>query len=82
VVAASQEAARRGRPTFRLQHAGHRSCGRRGLRYYSPVSRYAAPFEFTGHLLRVTVVMHDDQTLDGEGVGNAQMVRQQERYLQ
>jgi hypothetical protein len=27
-------------------------------------------------LSRVTVVMHDDQTLDGEGVGNAQMARQ------
>jgi len=42
----------------------------------SPVSRYEAPFEFTGRLLRVTVVMHDDQKLDGEGVGNAQMARQ------
>jgi arylsulfatase A-like enzyme len=42
----------------------------------SPVSHYAAPFEFTGKLLRVTVVMHDDQKLDGEGVGNAQMARQ------
>ena len=42
----------------------------------SPVSHYAAPFEFTGELLRVTVVMHDDQTLDGEGVGKAQMARQ------
>ncbi len=42
----------------------------------SPVSHYAAPFEFTGKLLRVTVVMHDDQTLDGEGVGKAQMARQ------
>ncbi|MBA7465765.1 MAG: arylsulfatase [Bradyrhizobium icense] len=42
----------------------------------SPVSHYAAPFEFTGKLSRVTVVMHDDQKLDGEGVGNAQMARQ------
>jgi arylsulfatase len=42
----------------------------------SPVSHYAAPFEFTGRLLRVTVAMHDDQKLDGEGVGNAQMARQ------
>jgi arylsulfatase len=42
----------------------------------SPVSHYAAPFQFTGKLLRVTVAMHDDQTLDGEGVGNAQMARQ------
>jgi arylsulfatase A-like enzyme len=42
----------------------------------SAVSHYAAPFEFTGRLSRVTVVMHDDQKLDGEGVGNAQMARQ------
>jgi hypothetical protein len=42
----------------------------------SPVSHYAAPFAFTGKLLRVTVVMHDDQTLDGDGVGAAQMARQ------
>ena len=42
----------------------------------SPVSHYTAPFEFTGKLLRVTVVMHDDQKLDSDGVGNAQMARQ------
>ena len=42
----------------------------------SPVSHYEAPFEFTGELKRVTVKMHDDQKLDGEGVGNAQMARQ------
>jgi len=42
----------------------------------SPVSHYEAPFECTGRLSRVTVVMHDDQKLDGEGVGNAQMARQ------
>ena len=42
----------------------------------SPVSRYDAPFEFTGRLLRVTVAMHNDQKLDGEGVGNAEMARQ------
>ena len=42
----------------------------------SPVSYYEAPFEFTGKLLRVTVAMHDDQKLDGDGVGNAQMARQ------
>src|SRR5262249_57446875 len=42
----------------------------------SPVSHYDAPFEFTGRLLRVAVTMHDDQRLDGEGVGNAQMARQ------
>ena len=43
----------------------------------SPVSHYEAPFEFTGQLLRVTVDMHPDQKLDGEGVGAAEMARQQ-----
>jgi arylsulfatase len=42
----------------------------------SPVSHYDAPFEFTGKLLKVTVKMHNDQTLDGEAVGNAEMARQ------
>ena len=42
----------------------------------SPVSDYVAPFAFTGKLSRVTVVMHDDQKLDGEGVGKAEMARQ------
>jgi arylsulfatase len=42
----------------------------------SPVSHYAAPFEYEGRLLRVTVTMHDDQRLDGDAVGNAQMARQ------
>jgi arylsulfatase A-like enzyme len=42
----------------------------------SPVSHYEAPFEFTGRLKRVTVVMHNDQKLDGDGVGSAEMARQ------
>jgi arylsulfatase A-like enzyme len=42
----------------------------------SPISHYEAPFEFTGCLSRVTVTMHDDQKLDSEAVGNAQMARQ------
>jgi hypothetical protein len=42
----------------------------------SPVSHYEAPFEFTGRLLRVTVAMHNDQKLDGDGVGAAEMARQ------
>ncbi len=42
----------------------------------SPVSHYNAPFEFTGRLLRVTVTMHNDQKLDGDGVGAAEMARQ------
>ncbi|MDZ7909367.1 MAG: hypothetical protein U5N10_14920 [Gemmobacter sp.] len=36
---------------------------------------YAAPFEFTGALRRVTVTMGDDQELDGEAVGQAEMAR-------
>jgi hypothetical protein len=42
----------------------------------SPVSRYDAPLEFTGRLLRVTVVMHNDRKLDGDGIGAAEMARQ------
>jgi len=42
----------------------------------SPVSHYESPFEFTGKLSRVTVTMHDDQKLDGDGVGKAEMARQ------
>jgi arylsulfatase A-like enzyme len=42
----------------------------------SPVSHYDAPFEFTGRLLRVTVAMHNDQKLDGDGMGAAEMARQ------
>lgn len=42
----------------------------------SPVSHYDAPFEFTGKLLRVNVTMHDDQKLDGDAVGAAEMARQ------
>ena len=42
----------------------------------SPVSHYEAPFEFGGRLLRVEVTMHDDQSLDGDGVGDAEMARQ------
>jgi arylsulfatase len=47
-----------------------------GLDRSSPVSHYEAPFEFTGRLMRVTVAMHNDQKLDGEGVGAAEMARQ------
>jgi len=42
----------------------------------SPVSHHDASFEFTGRLSRVAVSMHDDQKLDGDGVGSAQMARQ------
>ncbi len=42
----------------------------------SPVGTYAAPFEFTGKLHKVTVTMDGAQDLDHEAVGNAQMARQ------
>jgi arylsulfatase len=42
----------------------------------SPVSHYEAPFEFSGKLLRVEVTMYDDQDLNGDGVGDAEMARQ------
>jgi arylsulfatase A-like enzyme len=42
----------------------------------SPVSHYQAPFAFTGKLVKVTVTMDDDQILDGDGVGRAQMARE------
>ena len=37
---------------------------------------YTTAFDFTGKLLKVTLVMYEDQNLDGAGVGNAQMARQ------
>ncbi|MET4116205.1 hypothetical protein ABIB90_003462 [Bradyrhizobium sp. JR4.1] len=40
------------------------------------MSHCVTPFEFEGRLSRVTVTMHDDQKLDGDAVGNAQMARQ------
>ena len=42
----------------------------------SPVADYAAPFTFTGLLKKVTVTMDEDQVLDGEAVGAAEMARQ------
>ena len=42
----------------------------------SPVSNYAAPFAFTGKLLRVEVAMDVDQRLDGDGIGAAIMARE------
>ncbi|MDP1632413.1 MAG: arylsulfatase [Caulobacter sp.] len=42
----------------------------------SPVADYAAPFDFTGLLQTVTVTMDDDQALDGDGIGAAEMARQ------
>jgi hypothetical protein len=37
----------------------------------SPVSDYASPFAFTGKLVKVTVTMDDDQTLDADGADGA-----------
>jgi len=42
----------------------------------SPVADYAAPFEFTGVLKKVTVTMDADQLLDGNAIGQAEMARQ------
>ena len=42
----------------------------------SPVGDYAAPFAFTGQLRKVTVALEDNQQLDGEAVGRAEMARQ------
>jgi len=47
-----------------------------GLDRSSPVADYPAPFAFTGVLKKVTVTLDDDQTLDGEAVGKAEMARQ------
>ncbi|MEO6973977.1 MAG: sulfatase-like hydrolase/transferase, partial [Rhodoferax sp.] len=42
----------------------------------SAVSHYAAPFEFTGRLFKVTVLLQPQQELDGAAIGNAEMARQ------
>jgi hypothetical protein len=42
----------------------------------SPVSHYRAPFPFTGKLIKVSVNMDNDQVLDGDGVGRAQIARE------
>jgi arylsulfatase A-like enzyme len=42
----------------------------------SPVSYYAAPFEFTGHLFSVSVILQPQKGLDGGVVGQAEMARQ------
>jgi arylsulfatase len=47
-----------------------------GLDRGSPVADYPAPFPFSGLLRKVTVVMDEDQALDGEGVAAAEMARQ------
>jgi hypothetical protein len=42
----------------------------------SPVGLYAAPFEFSGRLDKVTVLMDAQDALDGEAIGKAEMARQ------
>jgi arylsulfatase len=42
----------------------------------SAVGDYAAPFEFTGQLIKVTVTMDTDQVLDGEAIGRAALGRE------
>lgn len=42
----------------------------------TPVSYYTAPFEFTGELSRVVVTLDDDQILDGDAIGRAEMGRE------
>ena len=37
---------------------------------------YAAPFEFTGKLVKVTVTMDPDQVLNGDAIAEAEMARQ------
>jgi arylsulfatase len=40
------------------------------------VADYAAPFAFTGRLLKVEFTMDADQVLDGDGIGQALMARE------
>jgi arylsulfatase len=42
----------------------------------SPVSHYAAPFEFNGTLYSVTVTLQPQKGLDGDAVGQVEMARQ------
>ncbi len=42
----------------------------------TPVADYTAPFVFTGSLLSVVVTLDDDQRLDGDAVGRAELGRQ------
>ncbi len=42
----------------------------------SPVSHYEAPFVFTGTLRKVTVLLDDDQALDGASAASAALARE------
>ena len=47
-----------------------------GLDRGTAVSLYQSPYAFSGELIKVTVNLVDDQTLDGNGVGKAEMMRE------
>ena len=47
-----------------------------GLDRGSPVSDYPAPFCFTGSLEKVVITLDDDQDLDAEAVGRAELARE------
>ena len=47
-----------------------------GLDRGSPVADYAAPFRFTGRLIRVEMHLEARAALDGDGIGQAEMARQ------
>jgi len=47
-----------------------------GLDRGTAVSLYQSPNVFSGELIKVTVNLVDDQTLDGNGVGKAEMMRE------
>ena len=42
----------------------------------TPISHYTAPFKFTGELSKVVVTLDDDQVLDGNAIGRAEMGRE------
>ena len=47
-----------------------------GLDRGTAVSNYKAPNQFTGDLIKVTIDLADDQLLDGDGLGRAEMMRE------
>jgi hypothetical protein len=44
--------------------------------YLTEKELFSRKAEFTGGLIKVTVTMDDDQMLDGDGVGRAQLAHQ------
>ncbi len=42
----------------------------------TPIADYRAPFEFTGLLSQLVVTLDDDQALDGEAIGRAELARE------